>query len=113
MNILKRKLAVLNSCGICGSPSGRIVKLIYKHKVKATFSKEPFMKGQPAIKADGLSVMDLMMLEASQGTILLVEIEGDNAHIAMEELTSLFNNGFYRQNEDYLPIPQFHNEYVV
>ncbi|MFW5680067.1 MAG: HPr family phosphocarrier protein [Pseudomonadota bacterium] len=46
---------------------------------------------------DGTSIMDLMMLGAGPGTILLIETEGDDAVAALEALRALVEAGFHEQ----------------
>ena len=48
---------------------------------------------------DGCSIMGLMMLAASKGTVITVTAEGAEAQKALDELTRLINNKF---GEDYL-----------
>ncbi len=42
----------------------------------------------------GCSIMGLMMLAASKGTVITVTAEGDEAQKALDELTRLINNKF-------------------
>ena len=43
---------------------------------------------------DGKSPMEMMLLEATQGTILKIVAEGDDCQNAIEELAKLVNDGF-------------------
>ncbi len=43
---------------------------------------------------DGKSILSLMMLAASKGTVLNVIIEGDDEHAALDAITALVNNRF-------------------
>ncbi len=43
---------------------------------------------------DGCSIMGLMMLAASKGTIITITAEGNEAQKAIDELTLLINNKF-------------------
>lgn len=43
---------------------------------------------------DGKSILSLMMLAASKGTVLNVIVEGDDEHAAMIAITALVNNRF-------------------
>lgn len=49
--------------------------------------------------ADGKSVMELMMLAATQGTELELICVGDDAHAALNHLSSLINRGFDEEEE--------------
>ena len=50
--------------------------------------------------ADGKSVMELMMLAATQGTELEVICIGDDAKDALEHLASLVNRGFDEDEDE-------------
>jgi len=43
---------------------------------------------------DCKSIMSVMMLAASQGTVLDLEIEGDDEDLALDALQTLINNRF-------------------
>ncbi|WP_338149180.1 HPr family phosphocarrier protein [Venatoribacter cucullus] len=50
--------------------------------------------GSSSQMADGKNIMSVMMLAASQGTTLQVEISGDDADAALAALTDLFARRF-------------------
>ncbi|MEM9558701.1 MAG: HPr family phosphocarrier protein [Planctomycetota bacterium] len=43
---------------------------------------------------DGKSIMEIMLLAATQGTEIEVIVEGDDAGACLAELTALVNRGF-------------------
>ncbi|TVQ75149.1 MAG: HPr family phosphocarrier protein [Phycisphaeraceae bacterium] len=43
---------------------------------------------------DGKSIMQVMMLAATKGTVLVIEAEGDDAETACEALRKLVDSGF-------------------
>lgn len=43
---------------------------------------------------DGKSILSLMMLAASKGTVLNLIIDGDDEHDALDAITALVNNRF-------------------
>ncbi|MEX1057054.1 MAG: HPr family phosphocarrier protein, partial [Natronospirillum sp.] len=45
-------------------------------------------------QADAKSIMSLMMLAASKGTHVFIEVSGDDEEIALAALKSLINNRF-------------------
>jgi len=55
-------------------------------------------------------IMSLLVLEASQGKQLLVEVEGPRAIALLDELTDLFKKGFYSEGH-MCPVPEFHHKY--
>jgi phosphotransferase system HPr (HPr) family protein len=53
------------------------------------------LKGGPeATEADGKSVMQMIVLEATQGTPLTIEADGDDAEEAVKQLAQLFESKF-------------------
>ena len=46
------------------------------------------------LSVDAKSVLDLMTLNAEQGTTLVLEARGDGANEAIQELVNLFESGF-------------------
>ena len=45
-------------------------------------------------KINGKSIMGVMMLAASQGTVVNIEVKGEDEEKAMNEIEELFNNRF-------------------
>ena len=45
-------------------------------------------------KVDGKSAMQMMLLEATEGCVLEIEVCGDDAHAAIESLVALVEAGF-------------------
>jgi phosphotransferase system HPr (HPr) family protein len=45
-------------------------------------------------RVDGKSAMEMMLLEAVQGSVLRIEANGDDAKPAIEALSSLVESGF-------------------
>ncbi len=50
--------------------------------------------GEGGDTVDGKSIMDIMMLAATQGTVLVIVAEGDDADAAVQRLKSLIESGF-------------------
>lgn len=48
----------------------------------------------PFSTANGKSIMNVMMLQASCNSEVTIETEGEDAHSAMQALTELINNKF-------------------
>jgi len=53
-----------------------------------------FKDGPEPIEVDGKSVMQMITLEATQGTVLRVKAEGDDAQTAIDKLAELFESKF-------------------
>ncbi len=50
--------------------------------------------GDEPVEADGKSVMQMIVLEATQGTPLTIEANGDDADEAVKQLAELFESKF-------------------
>jgi phosphocarrier protein len=50
--------------------------------------------GDEPVEADGKSVMQMIVLEATQGTPLTIEADGDDAEDAVAKLAELFESKF-------------------
>lgn len=53
-----------------------------------------FKGGEEACEADGKSVMQMIILAATQGTPLRIEASGEDAETAVQKLVELFENKF-------------------
>ena len=79
---------VSNEFGIHARPASLLVKLILQYKSDVTFVKE-------STKADGRSIMSMMMLGAEKGTILTVEASGEDEQEVLPKIIELINNKFH------------------
>jgi phosphocarrier protein HPr len=52
-----------------------------------------------AENADGKSIMELMMLAATQGTVIEVVCKGKDAKEALDHLASMINRGFDEEDD--------------
>ena len=82
------EVTVVNKRGLHARASAAFVKCVEKFDAEVTVTKD----GQ---SVSGASIMGLMMLAASPGSIILIETEGQDADQAMEALTMLVEKGFY------------------
>lgn len=103
---LARRLTVLNRYGMYARPAALIVKII---QLKGPHTAVTITKDNDTIK--GTSIMGLLTLEATQGVELLVVAQGPEAREVLEELTHLFNVGFY-SDEAQLAVPPAHSEFI-
>ena len=76
---LKKKIKITNSQGLHARPASAFVKIANKFE-----SDIVVKKGSESV--NGKSIMGLMTLAASQGSMLEIEISGDDAEQAMQEL---------------------------
>ncbi|MEO1454736.1 MAG: HPr family phosphocarrier protein [Pseudomonadota bacterium] len=86
-----RTLQIVNEKGLHARASAKLVEVVEDHNAMAEVSRE----GQTAA---GDSIMGLLMLAASKGTLIEVETKGDQAQELADALESLVANRF---GEDY------------
>ena len=77
--IVKKKIKIKNSQGLHARPASAFVKIANKFE-----SDVLVKKGSESV--NGKSIMGLMTLAASQGSMLEIEISGPDAMDAMNEL---------------------------
>lgn len=81
------ELLIINKRGLHARAAAKLVGT-------ATQFSSQIRLGHSGRMADGKSIMSVMMLAASQGTTLQVEISGDDADHALQALTDLFARRF-------------------
>jgi len=72
----------------------QFVDLANQFQANITVYKEAGPDGVEAATVDGKSVMQMITLEATQGTSLRIEAEGDDAEDAVEQLAKLVEDKF-------------------
>lgn len=82
-----RDVTIVNAQGLHARPIGRFVDLAAKFA-----STIRIKKGE--LEVDGKSPMEMMLLEATEGTVLRLVASGDDALSAIEALESLVNSRF-------------------
>ena len=88
MTTSKREATIHNEAGMHLRPAAAFVQTANKHKGCDVFVSHD---GQ---RVNGKSIMGLVMLAASKGTVLTIECSGAGAEEAVEELCSLVDNKF-------------------
>lgn len=85
--MISKDLTVVNKLGLHARAAAKLVALA------SNFSSEiSLQKGSR--KINGKSIMGVMMLAASQHTVVNVVAEGEDEQQAMDQIESLFNNRF-------------------
>lgn len=82
-----RELTVLNKLGIHARPAAMFVKAANKYSCDVFVEKD----GE---RVNGKSIMGLMMLAAGPGSTLIIHVDGDDGHSALDELEQLFVRKF-------------------
>lgn len=85
-----KDVVVINARGLHARPAMQFVDMANSFQSQVTVSKD----GPEPIEVDGKSVMQMITLEATQGTVLHVKAEGDDAQAAVNELAALFEKRF-------------------
>lgn len=86
-NTLTRTFEIKNQYGIHARPAALFVKTAARFDVDVTVEKD-------GNEVSGKSIMGLMTLEASRGSMLKVSVRGLEAQALLDELQILFDSGF-------------------
>ncbi len=84
---VEREIEVINRLGVHARPAAAIVQTVLKFTCEVHFLHE-------GARINAKSIMGLLTLAATQGTILRVICEGDDAEQAMNAVVDLFARGF-------------------
>ena len=85
-----REIIVQNELGLNARPAMQFVDLANQFKSDVKVIKG----GEEPGEADGKSVMQMIILAATQGTPLRIEATGDDAEAAVTKLAELFDEKF-------------------
>jgi phosphocarrier protein HPr len=85
-----REIIVLNELGLHARPAMQFVDLANQFKSDIKVIKG----GEEPGEADGKSVMQMIILAATQGTPLKIEATGEDAEAAVTKLGELFDEKF-------------------
>lgn len=83
----RRTVTIQNRLGLHARPAMALVDVVNRYKASMTIRKQ-----EQAV--DGKSIMQVMMLAATQGTELELEATGPDASELVDEVTELVNRGF-------------------
>lgn len=85
--MISEQVLIINRLGLHARAAASFVKLA------SSYDCEIFLlNGEQSV--NGKSIMGIMMLAASQGTELTLEVDGDDEMAALKELLLLINNRF-------------------
>ena len=85
-----REARIANRQGLHARPVMRFVDLDCKYKAAISVVNISG-RGEPV---DGKSAMQMMLLEATQGSVLRIEARGEDAEAAVADLAALVESGF-------------------
>jgi phosphocarrier protein HPr len=87
--MLETEIKIVNPLGLHARAAAQLVRLAGK------FSSRIIIKRTDNnLLADAKSILSVLTLAASKGTILILEVEGEDEQTAFDEIKTLFANGF-------------------
>lgn len=84
--MLEQEIEIINKAGLHARAASKLVAL-------ATRFSSDIKLGQTRM-VDGKSILSLMMLGATKGTTLRLQVDGDDEAAAMAAIVQLINNRF-------------------
>jgi len=85
--MIERALEIVNERGLHARAAARFVSLAGSFQSKVTVSKD-------GISVSGESILGLMTLSASQGTVITVSFDGPDETAAADAVAGLVGSGF-------------------
>lgn len=93
MSVICREIVIQNTLGLHARPAMQFVDLANQFTCDITVEKLA-TDDTEAVTVDGKSVMQMITLEATQGTRLQVKADGEDAASAIEQLVKLVDDKF-------------------
>jgi phosphocarrier protein len=90
---VKREVKIVNKYGLHARPAMQFVELANRYGSKIEVSNG-------ALVVDAKSIMSVMRLAATQGTVLKIVADGADAAEAVEALSKLVSSGFGMMEEN-------------
>ena len=88
--MITKELTILNKLGLHARAAAKVVSTANEFESTIIITKD-------GKNADARSIMRLLMLSASQGSRIRIEIDGTDQKDAMKSIERLFNNKFDEQ----------------
>ena len=85
--MISKKLMIVNKLGLHARAAAKVVSLASNFE-----SKINLIKGSK--HADAKSIMKILMLSASKGSSVIIEVNGVDQNDAMQSIEQLFKNKF-------------------
>jgi len=85
--MITQNITIINKLGLHARAASKLVNLCSQHSSSIFLDN----KGN---RVNAKSIMGVMMLAASKGTELKLEVEGEDETECVEAITNLFNNRF-------------------
>lgn len=85
--MIRTQVTIINKLGLHARAAAKFV-------ATSTAFASTIQTGKEGQLVDGKSIMAIMMLAASQGSVLDLEITGEDENEALQAITELINNRF-------------------
>lgn len=85
MSLVKKKLTVKNKQGLHARPAALFVQVANKFDSRITVKSDKE-------EVNGKSIMGILMLGAEKGSVIIIEAEGEDAHLAILELEKIIGS---------------------
>jgi phosphocarrier protein HPr len=85
--VTAREVCIRNALGLHARAAARFVHTASRFRSRVTVSRS-------GTTMDGKSILGILLLAASQGTVLRLVAEGDDEAAAVDALTALIDAGF-------------------
>ncbi|MCX2982461.1 HPr family phosphocarrier protein [Halieaceae bacterium IMCC14734] len=85
--MIQREITIINKLGLHARAAAKFVSC-------ATAFSSQVRVGQNGDLVDGKSIMSIMMLAAAKGSVLQLEVEGNDEQAALDALVALIENRF-------------------
>ncbi len=85
MPLVKKKLTVKNKQGLHARPAALFVQIANKFDSRITVKSDKE-------EVNGKSIMGILMLGAEKGSAIIIEAEGEDAHLAIVELEKIISS---------------------
>jgi phosphocarrier protein len=82
MPLVRKKITVKNKQGLHARPAALFVQIANKYDARITLRRG-------AEEVNGKSIMGILMLGAEKGSVITVEADGHDAHVAVVELEKI------------------------
>ena len=85
--MISKKLMIVNELGLHARAAAKVVSLASNFESKINLIKD-------SKHADAKSIMKILMLSASKGSSVIIEVDGVDQNDAMQSIEQLFKNKF-------------------
>ena len=85
--MINQKITIINKLGLHARAAAKLVGVTGRHGCSIEIGTEGKM-------VDAKSIMSVMLLAASKGTVLDLKVSGDGAQQAVDDILHLVNNFF-------------------